>query len=59
MTNYRNWPIDTDKEVLNICQNILDNKNLKFYRLGIIEPNTDLKEATIEATMDAHQCNYL
>jgi hypothetical protein len=40
MPDINNLVMDPDKEVLNTSQNIMDDKEIKFYRQAISGPNT-------------------
>jgi hypothetical protein len=50
MPNIKHLVMDSDEEDLNISRNILDDEELKFYRLMICGRNADL--CAIEAQMD-------
>jgi hypothetical protein len=41
MPDFNNPVMDPDEEVLNISQNILDDEELKCYRIAISGPNAD------------------
>jgi hypothetical protein len=59
MPDFNNLVMYPDEEVLNTSQNILDDKEPKFYRHVKSGPNADLWHSAIQAEIDALRGNHI
>jgi hypothetical protein len=58
MPDLNNLAMDTDKDVFNIFQDILDDEEPTVYRQAISGPNTNIWYSPIEDEMDAPRRNH-